>query len=74
MSQLDCWDPRCWGYPHSSLKRPRDMDAVTESEFLCKLEWVIVNSGMRNTVCRKLRPALRGVFREFDTAARIVAE
>jgi hypothetical protein len=52
----------------------RDLDAVTESEFLCELAWVIVNSGMRNTVCRKLWPALRGVFREFESAARIVAE
>jgi hypothetical protein len=52
----------------------RDLDAVTESEFLCELAWVIVNSGMRNTVCRRLWPALRRVFREFDSAARIVAD
>ena len=35
---------------------------------------VDINSGMHNAVCRKLWPALRRVFREFESAARIVAD
>ncbi|MFI5341742.1 MAG: hypothetical protein ACHQ7N_18115 [Candidatus Methylomirabilales bacterium] len=43
----------------------RNLAAISESEFLCELGWVIVNSGMRNIVCRSLWPQLRAVFLEF---------
>lgn len=50
----------------------RDPHALTEPEFLKELAWVILNSGMRESVVRKHFPAIEAAFLGLTSAQEIV--
>lgn len=45
---------------------------ITESDFLREAAWVILNSGMRESVIRRLFPAISSAFLRWRAAAQIV--
>lgn len=49
----------------------RDWDAVEESEFLAEGAWVILNSGFRESVVRRLFPAISSAFCNWVSARSI---
>ncbi len=51
-----------------------DFDDVTESNFLQEAAWVILSSGMRETVIRRKFPAVSKAFLHWRSAKEIVAE
>jgi hypothetical protein len=52
----------------------RTLDTIQQAEFLLELGWVVLNSGMRNTVCQRLWPRLRAVFLEFSDLPALQAQ
>lgn len=50
----------------------REIKVFTESEFLCEAAWVILNSGMRESIIRTRFPSIRSAFRDFESAKMIV--
>ena len=52
----------------------RSLDTIDQDEFLMELGWVIVNSGMRHSICRRLWPRLRAIFLEFSDLPRLQAQ
>ncbi len=50
----------------------RDLNRLTETQFLCELAYVILNSGMKNKVIRGLFPKFKKAFLDFKSAALIL--
>ncbi len=47
----------------------RDIDKVTEQEFLKELAWVVLASGMKEAIIRKVFPQISHAFHEFECLA-----
>lgn len=52
----------------------RSLDNLSESEFLQELAWVVVCSGMREAVVRRLFPRLSLAFKHWESAGVIVGD
>lgn len=62
------------GWQHQiDWQASRNIDDVTEQEFLRDYAWVVMNSGMRFNVTKKLFPKWDQAFHEFKRASVIVA-
>ena len=49
-------------------------ESVTESSFLCEAAWVVLSSGMRESIVRKLFGPITQAFCRWESAARITNE
>jgi hypothetical protein len=59
--------------PELSWQQRQSLNRLTETQFLRETAWVILAGGMRETVVRKLFPAVTTGFFEFESASTIVA-
>ena len=66
---------RCVEFTHQediTWQEARDLEKLTEKDFLCESAWVIVNSGFRYETARKIWPDLSGAFHDFNAAWYVV--